>query len=49
MKPQLMYLFSAFALAWVILFAYLGHLNRTQKRLEAEMNLLRQVSAPGRE
>lgn len=40
----MMFLFGAFAIAWAVLFGYVVHMNRLQRRLEAELAVLRRVS-----
>lgn len=41
MKTDLMFLAGAFAVAWAVLFGYVVYVNRLQRRLEAEMEVLR--------
>lgn len=48
MKPELWYLFVAYLLIWVSLFAYLAYLGRQQGRLAAELDLLRRLLERGK-
>lgn len=38
---NLVYLFAAYTVIWIALFAYLFHLSRRQERLRQEMDSLR--------
>lgn len=39
------YLFSAYLVIWILLFAYLVSLSRRQKRLDQELETLRKLLA----
>lgn len=43
MKSQLIYLFAGFTVAWAVLFGYTFYLHKLQRRLEAELAVLRRV------
>lgn len=43
MKEELIYLFAGYAIIWSAIFVYTVTLGSRQKRLEAEIDLLRQA------